>query len=165
MHRPRVLAGTMAAACVAALSTGLFAQHVLGYMPCSLCVLQRLGFVGVMLFALPLAALPAAGATLALASLVLAAALGGLGVASYQVWLQAFPPLIASCGRGIAALFDGWPFEEALAWVFAAEGDCSQPVRLFGLVSLAQLGLGGFAVLSAASARLIWIARRARVGR
>ena len=31
LHRPRLLAGLLAFACLAALSTGLFVQHILGY--------------------------------------------------------------------------------------------------------------------------------------
>jgi disulfide bond formation protein DsbB len=157
-HRTRLLAGLVAAACAAALATGLFVQHALGYEPCSLCVLQRLGFMGVLIFAVPLALLrPARVLSLVLAAAVLAAAAGGLAVASYQVWLQAFPPQIASCGRGIATLFDGWPLEEALGWVFEAQGDCTQAVSPLGFVSLAQLGLGAFAMISAASSRLLWL--------
>lgn len=88
------------------------------------------------------------------------AALGGLAVASYQVWLQAFPPLVASCGRGIAGYFDGLPLEAALSWVFEANGDCSRAVSPFGIVSLAQLGLVAFLLMSAASLRLLWLMAR-----
>lgn len=158
LHRPRLLAGLIAVACVTALATGLFVQHMLGYEPCSLCVLQRLGFIGALAAAVLLVALPGGYAiSLALAGTVTTAALGGLAVASYQVWLQAFPPLVASCGRGIAAYFDGWPFEAALAWLFEAHGDCSQAVSPFGIVSLAQLGLAAFLLMSAASLRLLWL--------
>jgi disulfide bond formation protein DsbB len=161
LHRPRLLAGVLAAACLAALGTGLFVQHVLGYEPCSLCVLQRLGFVGVLGATILLVALPGAYlASLALAGAVTAFALGGFAVASYQVWLQAFPPLMAACGRGIAAYFDGWPFEAALAWLFEAQGDCSKAVSPFGFVSLAQLGFVAFLLMSAAALRLVWLTTR-----
>lgn len=161
LHRPRLLAGLLAFACLAALSTGLFVQHILGYEPCSLCVLQRLAFVGVLGATVLLVALPGAYLfSIALAGTVAAMALGGLAVASYQVWLQAFPPLIAACGRGIAGYFDGWPFEAALGWVFEAQGDCSKPVSPFGFVSLAQLGLVAFLLMSAAALRLVWLTTR-----
>jgi len=161
LHRPRLLAGFLAAACVAALGTGLFVQHVLGYAPCSLCVLQRLGFVGVLGAAALLLALPGAYLlSVALAGTVAAIALGGVAVASYQVWLQAFPPLIAACGRGIAGYFDGWPFEAALGWLFESEGDCAKPVSPLGIVSLAQLGLAAFLLMSTAALRLLWLTAR-----
>ncbi len=161
LHRPRLLAGILAAACAAALATGLFVQHVLGYAPCSLCVLQRIGFLGVLVAAVLLVALPGAYLlSVALAATVAATALGGLAVASYQVWVQAFPPLIAACGRGIAGYFDGWPFEEAIAWVLEAQGDCGKAVSPLGFVSLAQLGLIAFVLMSAASFRLLWLTTR-----
>lgn len=161
LHRPRLLASLLAAACVAALSTGLFVQHVLGYEPCSLCVLQRLGFVGVMVAAILFAALPGGYAlSAALAGIVATAALGGFAVASYQVWLQAFPPFVAACGRGVAGYFDGWPLEAALRWLFEAPGDCSKPVSLVGVVSLAQLGFGAFLLMGVAAFRLLWLSVR-----
>ncbi len=161
LHRPRLLAGLLAAASVFALATGLFVQHILSYEPCSLCVLQRLGFIGVLAAAALLVALPGAFAlTVSLAGMMTMAALGGLAVASYQVWLQAFPPLVAACGRGIAGYFDGWPFEAALGWLFEAPGDCSQAVAPFGFLSLAQLGLAAFLLMSTASVRLLWLTTR-----
>jgi len=161
MHRPRLLAGLLAAACAAALGAGLFVQHVLGYDPCSLCVLQRLGFIGVLGAAVLLVALPGAYLlSIALAATMAATALGGLAVASYQVWLQAFPPLVSACGRGIAGYFDGWPFEAAIAWVLEAQGDCGRAVSPLGFVSLAQLGLVAFVLMSAATFRLLWLTTR-----
>ena len=161
LHRPRLIAGLLAATCAAALGAGLFVQHVMGYAPCSLCVLQRLGFIGVLGAAALLVALPGAYVlSVALAATVAAAALGGVAVASYQVWLQAFPPLIAACGRGIAGYFEGWPFEAALAWLLESEGDCAKPVSPLGGVSLAQLGLVAFLLMSAAAFRLLWLTAR-----
>lgn len=166
LHRPRPLAGLLIAACVAALATGLFVQHGLGYEPCSLCVLQRLGFMGVLAAAVLLVALPGAPAlSVAFAATVLAMTLGGLAVASYQVWLQAFPPLLVACGRGLGAIFEDWPFEAALRWVFDSQGDCAKPVSPLGFVSLAQLGLVAFLLMSAAAVHLLRLtARGARVG-
>ena len=165
LHRPRLLAALMAAACVGALAAGLVVQHVLGYDPCSLCVLQRLGFVGVLGTAAVLIAFPGAYVlSIALAGTLATMALGGLAVASYQVWLQAFPPLVSACGRGIAGYFDDWPFEAALRWLFDAPGDCAKAVSPFGFVNLAELGLVAFLLMSGAALRLVWLTlRRARV--
>jgi protein dithiol:quinone oxidoreductase len=161
LHRPRLLAALMAAACAGALASGLFVQYVLGYDPCSLCVLQRLGFVGVLGTAVLLVALPGAYLlSIALAGTLAVITLGGLGVASYQVWLQAFPPLVSACGRGIAGYFDDWPFEAALRWLFEAPGDCAKAVSPFGFVSLAELGLVLFLLMSGAALRLVWLTLR-----
>jgi disulfide bond formation protein DsbB len=161
LHRPRLLAGALIAACAAAIATGLFVQHGLGYEPCSLCVLQRLGFMGVLAAAVLLVALPGTYAlSVVLAASVVAMTLGGLAVASYQVWLQAFPPLLVACGRGLGAIFEGWPFEAAFRWVFDSQGDCAKPVSPLGIVSLAQLGLVAFLLMSAAAVRLLRLTAR-----
>jgi disulfide bond formation protein DsbB len=159
--RSQPLAWLLAAICAGGLATGLFVQHVLGLEPCSLCVLQRLGFVLILLTAVPLAALPRRhlGATVLAVALV-AAALFGFGIAAYQVWLQAFPPAMSSCGAGIGAYLEGWPFEQALRWVFDAQGDCSRSSFEILGITLPQWGLIAFAFLSTAALRLFWLVQQ-----
>ena len=109
----RQLATVLAVGSGLALATGLFVQHGLGYAPCSLCVLQRLAFIVVLIVTLPLAMfrLPRT-ATMVLVGLALVATLLGLGVASYQVWMQAYPAEVGRCGSGLEAYFDDSPFED-----------------------------------------------------
>jgi disulfide bond formation protein DsbB len=160
-NRSQPLAWLLVAVCAGGLATGLFVQHVLGLEPCSLCVLQRLGFVLILLVALPVAALPLArlGVTV-LAAGVVAAALFGFGVATYQVWLQAFPPAMSSCGAGIGAYLEGWPLEQGLRWIFDAQGDCSRSSFDILGITLPQWGLMAFAFLSAAALRLFWLVQQ-----
>jgi disulfide bond formation protein DsbB len=158
--RPAALTWLLAGLCALGLATGLFVQHVLGYEPCSLCVLQRLGFLLILVAAVPLALLSSRRlATSALAAVVVAAAVLGLGVAGYQVWLQAFPPLVTACGAGIGAYLEGWPFEAALRWVLDAQGDCARSSFTLVGLSLPQWGLVAFAFLTVAALRLFWLVR------
>ena len=160
IDRPRGLASLLVIACFVALGAGLYVQHGLGYPPCSLCVLQRLAFIFVLLLTLPIACFGASpGVARTFAAPALLAALLGLGVATYQVWTGAFPTEVARCGRGLAGYFEDLPFEEFATWVLAAEGDCGKPVRFFG-VSLPQLGLLAFAVMTVAAVRLLLLSLR-----
>ena len=159
--RPQPLAWLLAGVCAAGMATGLFVQHVLGLEPCSLCVLQRLGFLLIVVAAIPLAALPERRLrSSALAVALVAAALFGFTVAAYQVWLQAFPPAMSSCGPGIGAYLEGWPFEQGLRWVFDAQGDCSRSSFTVVGLSLPQWGLVAFTFLSAGALRLFWLVQQ-----
>ena len=161
LDRPRSLAALLAALCAAGMATGLFVQHVLGLGPCSLCVLQRLGFLLITVTAIGFLLV----STRRLASIVLTGALAsaavfGLAIAGYQVWLQAFPPLLSSCGAGIGAYLEGWPFEQALRWAFDAQGDCARSAFAILGITLPQWGLLAFAFTTAAALRLVWIVQR-----
>jgi disulfide bond formation protein DsbB len=145
----------LAGGCAAALAVSMFVQHVLGLAPCSLCVLQRLTFTAVLLLALPLATAPRAPGTSGLLGVAIgAAALTGAGIAAYQVWLQTFARVVPRCGRGLSAYLDGLPFEAQLEWFVAAEGDCSKPVMLLNVVSMAELGLAAFVLILFAAWRI-----------
>ena len=160
-NSPRQLAVVLAVGSGLSLAAGLFVQHGWGYAPCSLCVLQRLAFIVVLIVTLPLAMvrLPRS-ATLALVALALIATLVGLGVASYQVWMQAYPAEVGRCGRGLDAYFEDSPFEILANWVLAAEGDCGKPVTFLGPVTLPQLGLLAFAVMAGMALRMTWLSLR-----
>jgi disulfide bond formation protein DsbB len=158
---PRSLAGIVSLGCAIALATGLFVQHGLGYPPCSLCVLQRVAFIALLLLSTPIAVFDMRPATVRLLTpFVLLAALAGLGVAAHQVWINAFPSGVARCGRGLAGYFEGLPFETVANWVLEAEGDCAKPVRFFGFVTLPQLGLVAFAAIAVLSGRMVLLSRR-----
>ncbi|MFO1412700.1 MAG: disulfide bond formation protein B [Burkholderiales bacterium] len=156
---PRQVATLLAAGCGAALVTSMFVQHVLGLAPCSLCVLQRLTFTLVLLLALPVAlgARPASVATL-LGGAIGLAAITGVGIAGYQVWLQTFARVVPRCGRGLSAYFEDTPLEGQLEWFLAAEGDCSKPVMLVGSISMAELGLVAFVLITIAAWRMLAVA-------
>ncbi len=99
-------------------------QHLLGWLPCPLCILQRLSGIGLLL-ALSLAALPlprnGANAVRLLACLFGAA---GLVAGGSHLWLLA-QPASGSCGPGLARLVghlvDALPGSQ---WLLEGAGAC-----------------------------------------
>ena len=79
--------------CVGMFLAGMYLQHVVGLVPCPMCIVQRYALIGVAVFA-------AFGATwqpgfwrsLCASWLVLLAACFGAFVAARQTWLQWYPP-------------------------------------------------------------------------
>lgn len=160
-YSARPLAVVLFVGSVVALGFGMFVQYGLGHLPCSLCVLQRLAFMALLLLALALSLLPVGpGVTRLLALLTVAAALAGLGVALYQVWIGFFPAEVPRCGRGPVAYFEETPLEPLANLVLEAAGDCGKPTRFFDLVTMPQLGLLGFIAAVAISLRIAVLAFR-----
>lgn len=111
--------------CIALLAYGLYLQHVVGLVPCPMCIVQR--------YALFLVALVAglAGATskkgIHLGASFLLVLLSGFGafVAARQSWLQWYPPEVATCGRDFYGMIEGFPLQRAIPMIFKGGGDCS----------------------------------------
>jgi len=148
---PRLLALLLLLLPSAAVATSFFVQHRLHIDPCSLCIVQRLTYIACATLAVGAFALHGRPAGRVLAAVVAAAALGGLAVALYQTWLQAFPPAHASCSAGFGMLLDDTPFERAWHWLMDAPGDCREiTLRIAGL-SMAQASALLFAAIAAAA--------------
>jgi disulfide bond formation protein DsbB len=156
---PRRLATLLAAASAFALTGGAFVQYGLGHPPCSLCVLQRLAYLGVLGLALVAAVVPLRPWTLrGIAVLIVAVALAGVAVAIYQVATNLLSLEVARCGRGPAAYFDDTPLEGLANWALDAGGDCGNPVQFFGVFTMPQLGLAGLLVVLGLGLGLAWAA-------
>ncbi|WP_454721322.1 MULTISPECIES: disulfide bond formation protein B [Cupriavidus] len=109
----------------------LYLQHVEGYQPCPLCVMQRFAFVGIGIFSL-LAAIAQSTRSL-WQGLGMLSGIGGIAVAGYHVSLLLNPK--ASCG--IDPL-ENWvnrlPTAKLLPQVFYSDGLCTAPLPpIFGL--------------------------------
>lgn len=122
----------------------LFALHIQsqGKAPCPLCILQRIGFLAVLVFAVlaALAVRAAAWRTLWLL-LALAGALGGLGVALRHVWLTLHPG--QTCGLDpLAVQINHWPVTQWAPWFFRADGFCADVPRELGLPLPAWAAIG-----------------------
>ena len=155
MISSRNLLLAIAAACLAMLGAGMYVQHVVGLMPCPLCVIQRYLFLGVAAGCLPGALMdrPQLGAGLGLM-----AALGGVGVAVKHLYVLAHPGL--SCGidpleTSLNKIFTA----EYLPFMFRAEGLCGDATEPFLGMPIPQWALLWFVVYSLA---LIWILARRR---
>lgn len=153
---------------VAVVSAGLVVASLvltawLGLHPCHLCIFQRLLFLLIAVGALVAALLPR-GIGRALAGMVTGVLSAvGLGVASYQSWLQAQPPGSVACVGGQPG-----PIEQLVEWLgqqapgfFLATGFCAdEELVIFGL-SLANWALVSFAAMLVAAAWALWSQRPA----
>jgi len=126
-------------------AVGMELQALLRLAPCPLCIFQRLLYLVIGLVALAGVLLP--GGRLLWSALIAALAAGGVAVAGYQTWMQAFPLLATECGysdpNAIERLVDWlgmqWPA------LFLATGFCTSREWEFLALSMANWSLLVFA--------------------
>ena len=110
-------------------------QHVLGWQPCPLCILQRIAIMGVVLFAV-LSASFSASRVVPTGSRLLAssAAVGGL-YAAYEQLSLIWGQQQASCGLGLQLfLLELSDYLPALGWLLEGPADCANDANtLLGL--------------------------------
>jgi protein dithiol:quinone oxidoreductase len=145
-----------ALACAALIGYALYSEHVLGYMPCPLCIFQRVGIIA--LGAVFLAAAlhgPRGWGRHAYATLIGISALATAGIAARHVYIQTLPPgTVPSCGAPLDVMLQFSPFFEVVKNVLTASGECGNIDWTFlGLsmpawVLLAALALGVFGVIA-----------------
>ncbi len=136
-----------------AVAGGMELQNLVRLAPCPLCIFQRLVYMVIGLVAL-LGAIAPAGRLL-WSALIAGLAAGGMAVAGYQSWMQAFPHLATECSysdpNAIERLVD-WL---GMAWpsLFLATGFCTGRDWEFLGLSLANwsllisAGIAGYAAL------------------
>lgn len=135
--------------CVASMLIAAYMEHVMGLVPCPLCITQRVFMVLVGLLAL-LAFLHSpgnSGRRIYAALGVLAAIIGG-GFSSRQLWLQNLPEdQVPACGPGLAYMFESYPFMEAFEVLLRGDGNCAKVdwslfgISIAGWTLLAFIGL------------------------
>jgi Disulfide bond formation protein DsbB len=121
--------------CAGLLGYALYAEHVLGMIPCPLCVFQRIAFLVMGVFFL-LGALhaPNGRSRWIYTGGVLTGALWGMAVAGRHLWLQALPAdQVPSCGPGLGYMLDAFPFAKMLKLVFTGSGECAKIEPVLGL--------------------------------
>jgi disulfide bond formation protein DsbB len=126
-------------------AAGMELQQLLRLAPCPLCIFQRLIYLVIGLVALAGVLLP--GGRLLWSVLIAALASGGVAVAGYQTWMQAFPHLATECSysdpNAIERLVDWlgmeWPS------LFLATGFCTSRDWEFLGLSMANWSLLVFA--------------------
>lgn len=149
---PRLLWGLMAGICALAVASSFVMTDWLGLDSCHLCISQRILFMVLTVVALG-AALGAGrhGTGLAgrlLGGLTLPIAAAGIGIASYQSWLQLQPPESVSCIAGTPGLLERWVewLGQQAPALFMATGFCEDKgLSILGL-SLANWALLVFAL-------------------
>ena len=146
-------------ACVALLSFGMYLQHVVGLVPCPMCIVQRYVMVLMALVALVGVLLPSRQASLSVGSVLLLLGAGGAYVAARQTWLQWYPPEFASCGRDFYGMIETFPLKRASPMIFKGGGDCTKVDWTFLGASIANwsfLAFVGLGLLALANTVLAW---------
>jgi disulfide bond formation protein DsbB len=144
---------TLALGTVGLVALGMELQALLRLAPCPLCIFQRLLYLAVGLVALGGVLWPAG--RLLWSMLVGLLALLGIGVASYQSWMQAFPHLASECSYTDPNLIERLVDWLGMQWpsLFLATGFCTSKEWVFLGLSMANwslvvfAGIGGLAAL------------------
>lgn len=113
-------------ACVGLLSFGMYLQHVVGLVPCPMCIVQRYVMVLMALVALLGVRFPCRKGSLGVGIGLVVLAAGGAYVAARQTWLQWYPPEFASCGRDFYGMIETFPLQRAIPMIFKGGGDCTK---------------------------------------
>src|ERR1041384_1874526 len=136
LDRRRTINLLCALACAGMLGYAIYAEKVLGYVPCPLCMFQRvcIGTLGIVFL---LAGVHRAGVTGAriYGFLVFLAAGATVWVAGRHVWVQAQPAgTVPACGAPLDALLNMFPLLEVVRKVMTGGGEC-------GVIDWTFLGL------------------------
>lgn len=113
--------------CAGLLAYALYVEHVMFLMPCNLCILQRVVFVGIGLLYLLACFKPAQywGRKVFAALLILTTACG-IAIAGRHVWMQGLPPeLVPDCGPSLQMLMENSSIWNAVSSVLSASGNCA----------------------------------------
>lgn len=149
----RQFAGIGAIACALGLTFALYLQQGRGYVPCAMCIAQRIALLSagsVLLIAAVHG--PQYGGRQVYAGLAILAALIGAGIAGRQVYLQSLPPDAApACGPTPSYLWNMLPKGEAvqriLELVLKGDGDCAKVDAQWLGLALPAWTLIGFIIL------------------
>jgi protein dithiol:quinone oxidoreductase len=140
------------AACAGLLAYAYYAQFVLHLEPCPLCIFQRVGIFAVGMFFLAAAAHdPIGWGRRVYASLLGLAALGTIGVAARQLYIQNLPAgSVPACGASLDFMLKVFSLSEVLVKVLTGSGECAKVTwRFVGLampawVLISAILLGGW---------------------
>lgn len=113
--------------CAALVGYALYAEHVLGYPPCPLCIFQRVGIAaaGVVFLVASLHHPASRGGAWAYAALVAVAAVATAGVAGRHLYIQSLPPgSVPSCGAPLDVMLEFSPLFEVVKKVLTSSGEC-----------------------------------------
>jgi protein dithiol:quinone oxidoreductase len=123
----RQIFGFFGLLCAGALGYAFYAEHVLGLVPCPLCMFQR---VAVIAFGstcvLALLHGPKGWGIRVYATLALLFNILGAAIAGRHVWLQTLPKdQVPSCAPPLDYMWDNFPFGNMLKTVLMTSGECA----------------------------------------
>jgi disulfide bond formation protein DsbB len=143
-----------ALACAGMFAYAIYSEKVLGYVPCPLCMFQRVCIVALGVLFL-IAGLHRAGRVGAIVHgvLILLAAGATSWVAGRHVWIQAQPAgTVPSCGAPLESLMQMFPLHDVIRRVMTGGGEC-------GVIDWTFLGVSmpGWVLISAVAFGLVGI--------
>ena len=114
--------------CLGLIATAFYMQYVQGLEPCPLCMMQRMVvYLTALLFLLALVINPNRSGRRWFAGLIALVNLGGVGLASRQLWLQSLPPdQVPACGPDLDYMLEVLPWQEIISVMLRGTGDCAK---------------------------------------
>ena len=155
-NNPRRVFGLLSAACIGLLSFGMYLQHVIGLVPCPMCIVQRYALFLIAVIAGLTGSSGKKGVHLGGSILLLITTSFGAFVAARQTWLQWYPPEVASCGRDFYGMIETFPLQRALPMIFKGGGDCIKVDWTFLGGSIANWSFVCFSGIAVLACLLIW---------
>ncbi len=127
------------------LGVTFYLQNYAGFVPCPLCILQRitLGVLGVIFF-LGVVLPGKKWGVIFFSVLGSVVSLIGIVLSGRQVWLQHFPSKHADCGASLQYLIQALPFDQVISKIMYGTAECSQKGWEFLHLSLAEWSLISF---------------------
>lgn len=110
-------------------------------MPCPLCTLQRIAFVGAGIMFL-LGAIFSRQRFVVLPVSLFASlfSIAGFACAARQTWLQVFPTGNTECGVSLQYMIEVLPWHEAAAKIFTGSAECAEKTWEFLSLTMAEWG-------------------------
>lgn len=148
-----------AATCAAMFGFAIYSEKVLHFVPCPLCMFQRVCVVtlGIVFLVAALHRVQRAGG-IVYALLILLAAGATAWVAGRHVWIQSQPPgTVPACGAPLDSLLQMFPLLEVVRRVMTGGGEC-------GVVDWTLLGVSmpGWVLIMVVTLGLIGIVNNLR---
>jgi disulfide bond formation protein DsbB len=144
----------------------IYAEKVLGYVPCPLCMFQRvcIGALGIVFLVAGLHPAKRVGA-IVYGVLIFIVAGAGSWVAGRHVWIQAQPHgTVPSCGAPLDTLMEMFPLSDVIKRVMTGGGECGVidwtflGISMPGWVLIAAVALGLLGIVN----NIVYPGRRSR---
>ena len=134
---PRMYHALILALCVGAILVAYYFEYVLLYIPCVLCISQRLCFYGIIVTCIVALIIGQRFSRVA-HGLYTVFALAGLGLAARQLWLQSLPAdQVPACGPSLDHMFNTLPMSDTLLAMVKGTGNCAEVQWQFLHLSIA----------------------------
>lgn len=158
---PRVWFSIVFLSTAALLGYAYYEQYVQFLNPCPLCILQRVAFFTMGLFAL-IAVLhnPRGIVRIVYGGFIILAGIAGMLIAGRHVWLQSLPPdKVPDCGPSLGYMLQSFPLAEVWQTVLHGSGSCAEVDWQFIGLSMPAWTLVWYVVLTAGT---LWVLVRQR---